>query len=601
MRSIRLSLLVYFLVLLGLGLLAVSWLAYRNTQAALQDKEKAQQTLLKAQFDEDCKRARDHLDDVLLLQAQTLARQAQFQFQWGKMSKLALAPMTLMSSGLNANFLLVLPLWLTDAGRNSYFESLQRRFITEIQFHEDDLPRYGDGRVQEYFQIDSEEGNPWRSRSMKDRSFPFAVSVFRNTPLHEARFTDTELEPGLTVRRVTLKAPVARFLFVPGPRPRGPRRDRPPPRTEKPAENQAPRQEKPIEHDAAALFIQCAAETTERDEKLAALQAGLDEKLADLRTESADTLHDFWKRLLLIALFTFGATLAGGIWLFWLGLYPLQRLSDAVSRISVKDFRLPLDERRLPRELRPIAQRLAQTLELLQRAFAREKQAAADISHELRTPLAALLTTIEVGLRKTRSPEEYRELLTDCHAAGKQMNQLVERLLTLARLDAGADTLRPREVDVAALAEQCASLVRPLAEARGLSLSYKRNGPAALRTDPDKFREVLTNLLHNAIEYNQPNGRVEVSVARDNGHLELEVRDTGIGIAPEAREQIFQRFFRADPSRHADGLHAGLGLAIVKGYVDLMGGQIRVDSVLGKGSVFRLRFPAPLETFEAMK
>src|SRR5262249_39209702 len=164
---------------------------------------------------------------------------------------------------------------------------------------------------------------------------------------------------------------------------------------------------------------------------------------------------------------------------------------------------------------------------------------------ELRTPLAALLTTIEVGLRKPRSGEEYRELLADCHATGQQMSQLVERLLALARLDAGVDTLRPREVDVSALADQCATLVRPLAEARGLSLRVQRNGPLPLKTDPDKLREILTNLLHNAIEYNRPNGSVELAVEQQNGRLQVEVRDTGIGIAPEARAHIFERFYRA--------------------------------------------------------
>jgi signal transduction histidine kinase len=167
----------------------------------------------------------------------------------------------------------------------------------------------------------------------------------------------------------------------------------------------------------------------------------------------------------------------------------------------------------------------------------------------------------------------------------------VERLLILARLDAGVDTLRPREVDVPNLVEQCATMVRPLAEARGLDLQVHHNGPALVSTDPDKLREVLTNLLHNAIEYNRPQGVVAVSVERQNGNLHLEVRDTGIGIATKAREHIFERFFRADPSRQADGLHAGLGLAIVKGYVDLIGGKITVESTEGQGSTFRLELP----------
>jgi signal transduction histidine kinase len=172
------------------------------------------------------------------------------------------------------------------------------------------------------------------------------------------------------------------------------------------------------------------------------------------------------------------------------------------------------------------------------------------------------------------------------------MSRLVERLLALARLDAGVDTLRPQPIDVASLAEQCAALVRPLAEARALSLTVRHDGPAPVVADPDKLREVLTNLLHNAIEYNRPAGSVDLTVARDNGTLRVEVRDTGVGIAPEARARIFERFYRADPSRHAEGLHAGLGLAIVKGYVDLMGGSIDVESAPGQGSTFRVELPA---------
>jgi signal transduction histidine kinase len=243
---------------------------------------------------------------------------------------------------------------------------------------------------------------------------------------------------------------------------------------------------------------------------------------------------------------------------------------------------------------------LTASLELLKRAFNREKQATADISHELRTPLAAMLTTIELALRKPRQPEQYREFLEDCQASAQQMHQIVERLLTLARLDAGVDRLRPQPVDIGELAEQCANIVRPLAEARGLQLAVHQAQVPEPRTntDPDKLREVLNNLLHNAIQYNRPEGRVDVTVARENGHIDLEVSDTGIGIPAHAREMIFERFYRADPSRTGDGLNAGLGLAIVKEYVELMGGRISVKSEEGQGSTFRIELPvtSPADT-----
>ncbi|HKB38243.1 MAG TPA: HAMP domain-containing sensor histidine kinase, partial [Gemmataceae bacterium] len=177
-------------------------------------------------------------------------------------------------------------------------------------------------------------------------------------------------------------------------------------------------------------------------------------------------------------------------------------------------------------------------------------------------------------------------------ASAGQINQAVERLLALARLDAGVDRVRKQTIDAVDVARQCVSVVRPLAEVNGLKLSLEADEPALLETDPDKLREILNNLLHNAIQYNREGGSVDVSVHRENGHLQLQVCDTGIGIPETARPHIFERFYRADPSRQADGLHAGLGLAIVKGYLDLMGGSIDVESVEGKGSTFNVRLPA---------
>jgi heavy metal sensor kinase len=606
MKSIRLSLLLYFLVLLTVVLGAVSVWAYQFTYAILEANGQVQEKLLKKQCDSDCERERNRFDKALEQKAQNLASQARIQHH------------------------------LIE------YSAVRSMFTAEIEFPEDFLlPPSGDDHAADYFiQINTERAIPWYSPSLGNRWFAFDLDKFRrmnpydppqydepdlppglpvpvlvaslalaNCPLNQkpllsasALFSE-RTEPGLKVRRVAIKVPVGKW----GPRPSrpekapslqsAPRGPNPPPpdvvrKAQRPFSERRDRPQEAGDRPAPAFYIQCAAETTKRDQHVRALQADLQSKLANLRDESETTLSNLRDRLLLIGVVTFSATVVGGVWLVRLGLSPLQRLSEAVSRVSAKDFRLPFDEPRLPRELRPIVKRLTQTLELLKRTFAREKQAAADISHELRTPLAALLTTTEVALRKPRSAEEYRELLADCHATGQQMSQLIERLLALARLDAGVDTLRPREVDVSNLAQQCATLVRPLVAARGLTLRMERNGPVMLHTDPDKLREVLTNLLHNAIQYNRPEGSIELALERENGRVLVEVRDTGIGIAPEAREHIFERFYRADPSRQSDGLHAGLGLAIAKGYIDLMGGKISVQSTEGQGTTFRLELPA---------
>jgi heavy metal sensor kinase len=591
MRSIRLSLVVYFLALLALALGAVSLVAYQTANGTLLDKKKTTAELIEAQYQEDCRKERARLDDALNTQARTLARLVQFQTPWSRLHMPERTPVLglfsvagLVGAPTAPGPGLTLPVWAAASNwlgpRPLSLELYRPLFTTEVRFDEDMAFKEGDGHTADYFQIDSLWGSTYRSPALRQAglSFPLDRSVFAAEHVLELEYDDLALRPNLLVRRVTLKAPAVRPFGFPS----GRGRSRPTGGDPAAAERQPVR---------PTLFIQCAADLQRLDAKLAAFRDQRDRELARLDDSTSASLASIRNSLLLINLITFGATLLGSCWLIYHGLWPLRRLSDAVSRVSEKDFRLPFDEPRLPAELRPIVERLTQTLAMLKRAFAREKQAAADISHELRTPLAALLTTTEVALRKPRSPEEYREVLEDCRASGQQMSRLVERLLTLARLDAGVDTMRPQPVDVAGLAEQCVALVRPLAEARGLSVSYRGGGPVPLTADPDKLREVLTNLLHNAIQYNRPDGRVEVRVGRHNGTLDLEVRDTGVGIAPEARKHIFERFYRADSARAGDGLNAGLGLAIVKGYVDLMGGKITVESTEGEGSSFHVQLP----------
>jgi heavy metal sensor kinase len=625
MKSIRLSLIVYFLLLLGLALGAVMAVAYQTSQKTLLAKDGKLKEFVIDRHQANCNSERTKLDEMLLRRARNLSSFAhrglpRYRGLLGALSA-GLSPngyvlmhawlaennaslfrsvhvfreneaipaawgLGALSAGLAPNGYLLLPLW--DAESAEYVESVDGRSARgpgwnspgKILFAEEILSPSGEGHELEYVQVFSGAGVLWqRSRSFEETGASVSFDADEAAKLTPGRFRydDVALASGQTLRRITYKSPLP-FLLLPAP-PRVSRR------------GGAGRGFWGVPDERAGFYIQCAVDTGRRDAAIAALDETLQEELATAETESSITQLSLRNRLIWISIIAFGATLIGGLLIVRLGLSPLQRLSEAVSRVSAKDLQLSFDEPHLPIELRPITDRLDETFDLLRRAFAREKHAAADISHELRTPLAALLTTIDLALRKPRKPEEYRELLEDCRASGQHMNQLVERLLTLARLDAGVDLVKPQQVDVTELAGQCADLVRPLAEAQHLSLSVHTDGPIRLTTDPHKLREVMTNLLHNAIQYNRPQGSVDLTVGRTNGHVAVEVRDTGIGIAPKARERIFERFYRVDPSREADGLHAGLGLAIVKGYVDLIGGTIAVESAEGKGSTFRLSLP----------
>lgn len=592
MKSIRLSLIVYFLVLLAGALGAVSFFVYERTAKALDARLETSRELLQQEFELRVSAERRKVDDELLHHAYALANAAVSESRLNNSELLKYTPLGLLSALSSPFGFLQAPGWLSESSPGSrVFWELRAVIATEMVLNDRFLDRDFEA-ADNYYQISSWRGRSFRSRSLGARSLPVSPEEFLTLKRYEPQFDEFDLSPGVHVRSVTLKAPITRFLtFFPvhnrsrGGRPRDPGPGPPPP----------PRNpdmgSRPAKSSLPSMIIQCAADTTQRDNEIARLQDELKSKLNGLEKESRDTLFGLRLKLLWIGLTTFAAICVGGSLLIGLGLAPLQRLSEAVSKVSEKDFRLQYEEPPPPKELQPIVSRLRQTLDALQRAFDREKQASADISHELRTPIAGLMTTIDVALRKPRTADEYRKTLQECRDIVKQTSNLVERLLTLSAIDARSDQLRPELVDAAELAEQCATIIRPLANAHGLAFQLHQTAPTPIRTDPDKLREVMSNLMHNAVEYNRPDGAVNVWVKGVEGGLDFEVQDTGIGIAPEQRDQIFERFFRADPSRQATGLHAGLGLAIVRGYVELMGGRITVESELGKGSTFRVHIP----------
>jgi heavy metal sensor kinase len=613
MKSIRLSLVIYFLVLLTVALGAVYWLVYQLAAVALDERMRGAQELIRAQYVARCSEVRTGLDKRLLRDAQRVANMSRSPLHIE-----GLYPLGVLTVPFAYEPHLHTWLWAAEGAaiprgprdgflKDSIAERLYRQRSTEIDIEAaediDDLILPADSaHAQEYFQVYRGDGKvSKRSKSLGDHVLKLPDMSEAGEPVYDNVRLDRD---GRDLRRVTLKASITRSTeggFPPWmwwPRPPGGKGGGPPPKGP-PGGGGAggPRAllwPRPI-------IVQYAIDLGPTEARLQHAADERDERIVQLDGANQTQLQALRNQLMWIAIGTFLATLAGGYLLLRLGLAPIGRLSEAVSEVSERDFRLKVDPSQLPSELQPIAQRLSQTLEQLGRAFDREKQAAADISHELRTPLAALLTTIEVALRKSRSVQEYREILEECQLSGEQMSHMVERLLALARLDAGAERARPRVVDAGELALGCADLIRPLARARGLTLTANVAPPLPVEIDPDKLREVVTNLLHNAIEYNRDGGSIELTVERTGGDLCIDVSDTGIGIDSKVRGHIFERFYRADPSRHADTPHAGLGLAIVKGYVDLLGGSITVDSTLNVGTTFHIRLPVPQVAEESLE
>jgi len=565
MRSIRLSLVVYFLLLEAVALGAASWQVYHIAERGMATQQAAGRRLLAAKFEEQVKLVNDRFDEDLLATAHTIWN----LYQRRVPDLTELLPVGLLSAGPSPQGHLLAPLWAVGSQRGTRLHGLlRRRLPAEMSFSDDALPRDAEGRGAEFVQIDSEWGATWRSRALAGTGLPFDPGRLTGNQIWAS--DDVLLPGGPWVRRVMLKqVPVAG-----GPRYR--------PEVSAGGRNEAA---------GPWVVISCARGTESRDVEVNRLSAERDEKMFNLEAMGADALEALAGQLLVIGVVTFLLTGVGGLGLVTLGLSPLRRLTDAVSRVNPRDFRLPLAGGALPRELDPIAGRLRETLEELRQAFEREKHAVADISHELRTPVTALLATLDVTLRKPRTAEEYRAAIVEARSAAGHLRQLVERILALARLDAGVARVLVEPVDVAHLIAQCVNLVRPLAAEKAVSLYA--NGPATLTwpTDPNKLREILINLLHNAIQYNRKGGSVRVSYGVHDGGLDLSVADTGIGIEADRLPHVFERFFRADPSREEAALHAGLGLSIVRGYAELLGGTVGITSTVGEGTTFRIRLP----------
>ena len=313
--------------------------------------------------------------------------------------------------------------------------------------------------------------------------------------------------------------------------------------------------------------------------------------LAGQRTHKVmEKLHRFLGKMVGAGLGVLILALAGGWFLASRALGPVRRISEAAAELSASNLSRRIDVTRTENELGRLAATLNGAFDRLAEAFDRQRRFTADASHELRTPLAIFHSNVELALKKDRTPEEYREALEVCLKASRRMRGIVDGLLTLARADAGEIALRKEPVDLRAVLEETAAMLRPMAEQAGVTLEVS-GAKAAVTGDPDRLREVATNLLGNAIRYNRPGGRAAASTRVEGAEAVLEVSDTGLGIPEKDRPHIFERFYRVDKARSREAGGSGLGLSITRWIVEAHGGTIAFASREGEGTTFTVRIP----------
>lgn len=218
------------------------------------------------------------------------------------------------------------------------------------------------------------------------------------------------------------------------------------------------------------------------------------------------------------------------------------------------------------------------------------------ISHELRTPLTAILgytDILEAGIGGTLNDKQ-RQHLSRIAESGRHLLELIEEILAYARAEAGQDVPRPQDISLSALLEECAVMLDGRAHAKGLRIERSLPpGDAAVRTDPRMLRQIVINLLSNAVKFTEE-GEVAVEGEVEGDHAVVRVRDTGIGIAPEDLERVFEPFRQVDEvlTRAAPG--TGLGLAVVRKLAGLLGGEVSAESAPGGGSTFTVWIAAHL-------
>ena len=286
-----------------------------------------------------------------------------------------------------------------------------------------------------------------------------------------------------------------------------------------------------------------------------------------------------------------GALAAGGAaGLARVALRPLRNTAEMIGAIDEGRLDRRIDCQVLPPELRPMSERLNEMLARLQQAFEQRRRFLADASHELRTPVAAMITTMEVALLRPRAADELVQTLQTCLAEARHLRALVQALLRQVRAEGRSDDEPPQPVDAAELLGECSALAQSLASQHQVRLLRSVDSHLQVHVEPRRLRSVVLNLMSNAIEYNHAGGTVVLSARRDNGSVEIAVKDDGPGIAPEHLPNLFQPFYRAGPTGDADG-HLGLGLCLVQSNVKAMGGQCLVESTVGSGTTFRVRLP----------
>jgi len=327
---------------------------------------------------------------------------------------------------------------------------------------------------------------------------------------------------------------------------------------------------------------------------------------------SLEGVEDALNKLFLILIISVPSTLIlaslGGQFLAHKALKPVDNITQTARMITSQNLNQRIHPPKVKDEISRLIETFNEMISRLDQSFRQMKQFSSDASHELKTPLTILKGEVEVMLRKERTSQEYEQTLRSNLEEINRMSQIVEDLLNLSKADTGEIRLNKEDVNLTEILNEVVVQMERLAKTKKLNLSAtNHHQDIHIFGDALRLRELFINLIENGIKYTEEGGSIHIIlqkeypppvtgepdwVEREKGQfVKIIVSDTGIGIAKEDQERIFNRFFRVDKARSREQGGSGLGLSICKWIVEAHQGEIGVESELAKGSSFIVRLP----------
>jgi heavy metal sensor kinase len=304
-----------------------------------------------------------------------------------------------------------------------------------------------------------------------------------------------------------------------------------------------------------------------------------------------DEMYALQKMMAILLPLAIASALVGGLFLAKRALAPVNAIVQLAKSITIDTLDRRVDVPNPRDEIGQLAATLNSLIERLELAVHEIKRFTADASHEIRTPLAALRMEAELALRSNRSPEQYQCALRVVVDEATRLGKLADQLLNLSRLDAGIVRTVRAHVRLDAIVRDVTEQLQPVAEHRGVFLRADNIESCQVEGDDADLRQVLSNVVENALKYTDRGGSVQVQCSAERNMAVFQVTDTGIGISGTHLPHIFDRFYRVDASRHRDSGGAGLGLSIARMTVLGHGGSIDIRSELQTGTTVIIRLP----------